>query len=284
MIEPEYIDIHSHISFPHYDKDREAVIERMKEKNIWAIDVGTDFENSKRASGNAVANHGIFASAGLHPADDENEDFNTAAYKKLFENPKVVAVGECGLDYFRFAQSKISPRPTSPLAQSKAGGNLKSKNYKERQIENFKKQIDLALELDKPLMIHCRDAYADLLKILRSYSNTYGSKLRGNIHFFAGSWKEAEKFLDLDFTLSFTGVITFAREYDEVIKNAPIDMIMAETDSPFVTPIPYRGKRNEPIYVAEVVKQIAQIRGDDLNKVKGQILKNSLKMFSSGIY
>ena len=81
MIEPEYIDIHSHISFPHYDKDREAVIERMKEKNIWAIDVGTDFENSKRASGNAAANHGIFASAGLHPADDENEDFDTAAYK-----------------------------------------------------------------------------------------------------------------------------------------------------------------------------------------------------------
>lgn len=262
---PEYIDIHSHISFPDFDEDREAVIGRMKEKNIWAIDVGVDLENSKKASENAAANQGVFASVGLHPTDNGNEDFDMAAYRKLFENPKVVAVGECGLDYYRNPQSKKS--------------NLKSKNYKEKQIENFTKQIDLALELNKPLMIHCRDAYADLLAILRSYSATRGSRLRGNMHFFAGSWKEAEKFLDLGFTLSFTGVITFAQNYDEVIKNAPIDMIMAETDSPFVTPAPYRGKRNEPIYVAEVVKKISEIRGEDANEVKNQILKNSLRMF-----
>ena len=119
----------------------------------------------------------------------------------------------------------------------------------------------------------------DLLEILRSYSATYGSKLRGNMHFFAGSWETAKKFLDLGFTLSFTGVITFARDYDEVIKNAPLDMIMAETDSPLVAPVPHRGKRNEPLYVAEVVKKIAQIRGEDLNKVKEQILENSLRVF-----
>ena len=264
---PEYLDIHSHISFPDFDADREAVIGQMKEKNIWAIDVGTDLENSRKVSDNALANESIFASAGLHPADKENEDFDKEAYRKLFANPKVVAVGECGLDYFRLNEN------------NQASQKSKVESEKQRQKKIFEKQIEMALELDKPLMIHCRDAYADLLEILRSYSATYDSKLRGNMHFFAGSWNEAKNFLNLGFTLSFTGVITFARDYDEVIKNAPTDMIMAETDSPFVAPLPYRGKRNEPIYVAEVVKKIAQIRGEDLNKVKEQILENSLRVF-----
>lgn len=262
---PEYIDIHSHISFPDFDEDREAVIGRMKEKNIWAIDVGVDLENSRKVSENAKSNREIFASAGLHPTDNGIENFNIEAYRKLFENPKVVAVGECGLDYYCESQSKKS--------------NLKSKNYKEKQIENFTKQIELALELDKPLMIHCRDAYADLLEILRSYSAVNGSKLRGNMHFFAGDWNKAERFLDLGFTLSFTGVITFARNYDEVIKNAPIDMIMTETDSPFVAPLPYRGKRNEPAFVVEVVKKIAEIRNQQFERVKEQILNNSCRVF-----
>ena len=264
---PEYIDIHSHISFPDFDADREAVIGRMKEKNIWAIDVGTDFKNSKKAAKYAAANDGIFSSAGLHPTDDGNEDFDKEAYRKLFANHKVVAVGECGLDYFCLDES------------NQASQKSKVESKKQRQKKIFEKQIEIALELDKPLMIHCRDAYADLLEILRSYSAARGSKLRGNMHFFAGSWETAKKFLDLGFTLSFTGVITFARDYDEVIKNAPLDMIMAETDSPFVAPLPYRGKRNEPIYVAEVVKKIAQIRGEDFNRVRELILKNSLRVF-----
>ena len=267
MIMPEYIDIHSHISFSDFDADREAMIGRMNEENIWAIDVGTDFENSKKAAKNAAANDGIFSSAGLHPTDKENEDFDSEAYKKLFANPKVVAVGECGLDYFRLNEN------------NQASQKSKVESQKQRQRKIFEMQIEMAVESDKPLMIHCRNAYADLLEILRSYSVARGSKLRGNIHFFAGSWNEAKNFLDLGFTLSFTGVITFARNYDEVIKNAPMDMLMAETDSPFVAPAPYRGKRNEPIYVAEVVKKIAQIRGEDFNRVRELILKNSLRVF-----
>ena len=280
MVMPEYIDIHSHISFSDFDADREAVIERMKEKKVWAIDVGTDLENSRKASENATANQSVFSSAGLHPTDKENKVFDSEVYKKLFANPKVVAVGECGLDYFRGVQSKISnlpPKSDPPQAE-------KSRNFKERQREIFEKQIEMALELDKPLMIHCRDAHADLLEILRSYSATYGSKLRGNMHFFAGSWNEAKSFLDIGFTFSFTGVITFARDYDEVIINAPMDMIMAETDCPFVAPLPYRGERNEPAYVAEVVKKIAQIRGEDLDKAKEQILGNSLRTFGIRLY
>lgn len=260
---PEYIDIHSHISFSDYDKDREAVIKRMKEEKVCAIDIGVDLENSKKASENAARNENIFASAGLHPSDSPKEIFDSAAYKKLFENPKMVAVGECGLDYYHSQENQKS----------------KFESGKERQKEIFEKQIDLALELDKPLMLHCRDAYSDMLEILRSYANIRGSKLYGNAHFFAGDWGIAKKFLDLGFTLSFAGVITFARNYDEVIKNAPLDMILAETDSPFVAPEPYRGKRNEPVYVKEVVKKIAQTRGEDLDKVRIQILKNSSRVF-----
>lgn len=264
---PEYIDIHSHISFPDFDADREEVINRMKEKNIWTIDVGVNFESSKKASENSLNNRGIFASAGLHPADDGDEDFNAEAYKKLFANPKIVAVGECGLDYFRLNEN------------NQANQKSKAESEKERQKEIFEKHIELAVGLDKPLMIHCRNAYADLLEILHSYSLTYGSKLRGNMHFFAGGWNEAKSFLDLGFTLSFTGVVTFAREYDEVIKNTPADMIMTETDSPFVSPSPYRGKRNEPVYIIEVAQKIAQIRGEDFDSVREQILRNSLRMF-----
>ena len=267
MIFPEYIDIHSHISFPDFDADREDLIGRMKEKKVWAIDVGTDLENSKRAARNATVNDGIFSSAGLHPTDKENKVFDSEVYKKLFLNSKVVAVGECGLDYFRLDEN------------NQASQKSKVESEKQKQKKIFETQIELAVESDKPLMIHCRDAYGDLLEILRSYSASYGSKLRGNMHFFAGKWNEAESFLNLGFTLSFTGVITCARDYDEVIINAPMDMIMAETDAPFVTPLPYRGKRNEPIYVMEVVKKIAQIRGEDFNRVRELILKNSLRMF-----
>lgn len=264
---PEYIDIHSHISFSDFDADREFVVGRMKEKNVWAIDVGTDFESSKKALENSKANKEIFSSAGLHPADNKEEEFDRANYRKLFENPKVVAVGECGLDYFHIG------------GNSQTNQSLKIKNRKQKQKDIFKNQIELALEVDKPLMIHCREAYIDLLEILQSYSAINSSKLRGNIHFFSGRWEDAKNFLDLGFNISFTGVITFARNYDEVIKNSPLDMIMAETDSPFVTPEPYRGQRNEPVYVVEVIKKIAEIRHENFIDVKEQILKNSLKMF-----
>jgi TatD DNase family protein len=123
-------------------------------------------------------------------------------------------------------------------------------------------------------MLHIRDAYEDSLSVLKQYP-----KARGNVHFFAGDYETAKKFIDIGFTLSFTGVITFTNSYDEVIKNIPLNMIMSETDSPFVAPIPYRGKRNEPIYVKEVVKKIAEIRGEDIEKVKTAIIANTKRVF-----
>ena len=126
-------------------------------------------------------------------------------------------------------------------------------------------------------MLHIRNAYKDALEILKKYPD-----LKGNAHFFVGNWDEAKSFLDLGYTLSFTGVITFARDYDEVIKNTPLDMIMSETDAPYVAPIPYRGKCNEPLYVKEVVKKIAEIRREDYERIRHALVSNAARVFRIG--
>jgi TatD DNase family protein len=175
------------------------------------------------------------------------------------KDPKVVAIGECGLDYYRCTEESIT-----------------------KQKENFIAQVELANEFNKPLMLHIRNnpddkmhnAYSDTLSLLKEYA-----KVKGDVHFFAGIWEEAKNFLDFGFTLSFTGVITFTHDYDEVIRNTPLDMIMTETDSPYVAPVPYRGKRNEPLYVKEVVKKIAEIKNLPETEVAEAIIKNAKKLF-----
>ena len=127
-------------------------------------------------------------------------------------------------------------------------------------------------------MIHARNAYEEILQILEPLKLESGTKLRGNVHFFAGDLEIAERLFRIGFTLSFTGVITFARDYDEVIKSAPLDMILSETDAPYVAPVPYRGKRNEPTFVREVAKSIAEIRGEDEEVVRVALVNNALSM------
>ncbi|MEK9183917.1 MAG: TatD family hydrolase, partial [Patescibacteria group bacterium] len=189
----------------------------------------------------------------------ERGDFDANYYRNLAKNHKVAAIGECGLDYFH-------------------------KNNKEKQKEIFKKQIELALELDKPLIIHCRQAHDDVLDILNSYR---GSMLRGNIHFFSGDWEQAQKYFNLGFLISFTGVITFpplrragTGDYDEIIKKAPLEKIMVETDAPFVTPVPYRGQRNEPFYVKEVAQKLAEVKGLSYEEVAKATTDNAVKLFN----
>lgn len=251
---PEFFDIHSHLNFPDFKKDQEEVIKRMLDNNIRTITVGTDKKTSEECVALSEKYDGIFSAVGLHPTDRENENFDTDYYRKLAENPNVVAIGECGLDYFR----------------------IKNQEARIRQIEIFKKQIELAVGLDKPLIIHCRDAHNEVLEILTLYK---GDKLRGNIHFFSGNFEEAQKYISLGFSISFTGVITFAREYDEIIKKIPLEKIMIETDAPFVAPAPYRGKRNEPFYVIEVAKKIAEIKEISLEETAKITTENALKMF-----
>lgn len=276
---PKYIDIHSHVNFKAFDEDRDEVIKRALDNDTWVINVGTQIDTSKKAV--EMANQyqeGVYAIIGLHPIHtgasyhDEKElgeggkeftsrgeSFDKDAYRELLKNPKVVGIGECGLDYFRLTEESV-----------------------EKQKNDFIAQIELANEFNKPLMLHIRNnpedkshnAYADALEILKACS-----KVKGDVHFFAGSVEDAKAFVDFGFTLSFTGVITFADSYDEVIKATPLDMIMSETDSPYVTPAPHRGKRNEPVYVSEVVKKIAQIKGLPEVEVAQAILANAKRVF-----
>lgn len=272
-MKPKYFDIHSHINFSVFDNDRDDVIRRMREEDVWAIAVGTDLKTSREVVDLADKNENIFATVGLHPEGTSGGGFAIPAkktfvendYKEFVKNKKVVAVGECGLDYYRIWNDELGT--------------------KKKQKENFERQIQFALGNNLPLMLHFRpsartmDAYEDAYEILNSKFKIHGEKLRGNSHFFAGDLDIAKKFLNIGFTLSFTGVITFADSYDEIIKYAPIDMLMSETDCPFVAPSPHRGKRSEPIYVKEVVKRIAKIKTENIEKTAEILVDNSNRVF-----
>ncbi len=255
----KYFDSHSHLNLKQFETDKENVIKKMQEEGVGTLTVGTSFETSKEAVRLANLHENLYACIGLHPNEVGNEIFDEEKYTKLLGD-KTICVGECGLDYFR--------------------GEEKSP----QEIE-FRKQIDFALEHDLPLMLHIRprkgtlDAYQDTLEILEGYKKSAGEKLRGQAHFFAGDIKIAKRFLDLGFYISFTGVLTFTSDYDEVVKSVPLDKILTETDSPFVAPVPHRGHRSEPQYVIEVYKKIAEIKGVTLEFLTDQIRENLKKLY-----
>lgn len=260
----KYFDAHCHIQFPPYDADRDEIISAMREQGIGGLVVGVDLESSRKAIALAAAHPHLYASVGLHPNDTPEEPFDRAVFEELLTDPKVVAIGECGLDNFR---------PDDPAAE------------KARQRSVFEQHVELAVSASKPLMIHARpakgtmDAYRDLIDILRSYKQEHGDRLWGDIHFFVGGVEEARELIELGFTLSYTAVLTFARDYDEVVRFAPIESLISETDSPYVAPAPNRGKRNDPRAVAAVVDAIAGIRGEDPEQVRGDILRNVERVF-----
>lgn len=281
-----YIDTHAHLNINAFKDDYDAVISKCAQESVAIINVGTQQDTSKRAVELATQYDNCYAIIGLHPVHtsssyhDEQElgenmktftsrgeEFDVAYYRDLTQSGKVVAIGECGLDYYRLEKDTRS-------VQEKA----------------FIAQIELANELGLPLMIHTRDAkgnsasakaevgvgnvYDDTYEILKTHA-----KVRGNVHFYAGTYEQAKKFFDIGFSVSFTGVITFAKDYEEVVRNAPLDMIHAETDCPYVAPVPYRGQRCEPWMVKEVYKKIALIRNEDEEKVREQLILNAGKLY-----
>ncbi len=251
-----YIDIHTHLNLEAFDVDGKEVGERTREAGVAYINIGTGEETSKKAVALAQGSDGVYATVGMHPTHTD-EVFEYSIFKDLAQDEKVVAIGECGLDYLRV-----------------------SKDSKKHQEEVFIQHIELANELEKPLMLHVRgsegnvDAYEDALALLKSHA-----EVLGNVHFFAGTYEIAKRFWDMGFTTSFTGVITFAHQYDEIIKNAPLEMLHGETDAPYVAPVPHRGKRNEPLYVKEVYKRIAEIRGADEENVRKVLVQNATRIF-----
>lgn len=261
----KYFDAHAHVQFPPYDEDREEVLQQMEEGGVGAIMVGVDYESSERAVALVEGRNNLYASVGLHPNDNTTEVFDSKKYKLLAAHPKVVAIGECGLDYYRQTDTEEEKR---------------------RQKDLFEKHIDIAEELDKPLIIHARvtkgsmNAYEDALSILSEKKKVYGDRLRGDIHFFTGGAKEAEAFIALGFTVSFTAVLTFTHDYDEVVRSIPLPSILSETDAPYLAPEGRRGKRNDPLAAIDVVKAIARIRGEDEEMVRAALVENARRVFA----
>lgn len=270
----KYFDAHTHVNFAAFKDDRAEAIKRAQDAGISMNVVGTQLDTSLSAIELAEKYGNIYATIGLHPihtsksfhdvqelGESDNpptggftsrgEIFDPVAYADLAKHPLVIAIGECGLDYYRCDEST-----------------------KDVQKRVFIEQIELANKVGKPLMLHIRNAYEDALEILKAHA-----KVKGNVHFFAGDWEVAKRFLEIGFTLSFTGVLTFTHDYDEVVKNAPLESILSETDAPYVAPIPHRGRRNEPLYVTEVVRAIARIRGENLKQVSAQLFANARRVF-----
>ncbi len=273
------IDVHTHAQFAAFEKDQDAVIRRALDAGIWMINVGTQRDTSANSRELAHKYDGVFATVGLHPIHTERsyhdaqelgasekakgftsrgEEFDYDFYKKLADDPKVVAIGECGLDYYRITQHET--------------GNIKQKKA-------FQAQIKLASEIKKPLMIHCRDAFKDLIEMLYASRSMLHDLNPGICHFFTGTADDAKKLMDLGFSFSFGGVVTFAREYEKLIKFIPLNRILLETDAPYVAPTAHRGRRNEPLYVEEVAQKIAEILNKDFGEVAQITTENAMRIF-----
>jgi len=248
-------DSHCHLQLSQFDADRDAVLARMQEQGVGGVIIGTDLKSSRAGLELAKAHDFLWAAVGLHPNDNADEAFDVAAYEALARDPKVVAIGECGLDYFR----------TTGQGQRK----------------RFELQIDLAQKLNKALVVHCRNAHEDMLDILFSYSHELeNKKVPVVLHFFTGSGELAQKYLRLGCYLSFPGPVTYTDMYDDSIRVCPADKMLIETDSPFAAPVPNRGKRNEPAYVADVARKIAALKGISYEEVAAVTLANASSVFS----
>ncbi len=246
------IDTHCHPQFPQYDPDREEVIKRALDSGVQMICVGTDYDKSVAAIDLAKKHDGIWASVGLHPNDNLGEAFDSKPYYKLGLEKKVVAFGEIGLDYYR----------------------TKDQADQAVQKKRFIQQIQTVVDLNLPLIIHCRDAHNDMLKILVANRQSLRTN-PGVIHSFTGTWEDAKKYLDLGFFIGVNGIITFARQYDETVINAPLDHILLETDAPYLTPEPHRGQRNEPNYIQYIAQKIAELRKISVEEVAEKTTQNA---------
>ncbi len=249
-------DAHCHLQLPQYDADRGAVLARMQTAGMGAVVIGVDYETSKAGLELAKQHDFLWASVGLHPNDNKDEYFDISKYLELAQDPKVVAIGECGLDYFR----------TEETPDNKA-----------KQKTRFLAHIDLAQKVNKALIIHCRNAHDDCSSILQKTG--IATQVPVVIHFFTGSGELAQKYLDLGCYLSFPGPITYTDMYDDSIRVCPLDKMLIETDAPFAAPVPFRGKRNEPAFVVEVAKKIAAVKNVDVEKVIQATVQNASSVF-----
>lgn len=307
-----YIDTHCHVNFTDFKDDWQEVLERAQKNDTWVIVVGTKMSNNLRAVNIAKQYpKGVYAAVGVHPVqliDTEFEEFDGASGKKIMikspaekfdyeqyrdlilksinEVPvqrsfmrnnawgRIVAIGECGLDFYHLPEDITA---------------FKREELIDQQIKVFKEHLRLANETQLPVIMHCRgskatpdDAYDVMLDILKHAKLRYGTQLKGVLHCFSGSAEQAKKFLDLGFLLGFTGVITYEKsdKYEKMLRDLPLNKLLIETDSPYLTPDPYRGQRNEPSYVKRVAETIAKYKGITVYEVAKATTDNALDLFN----
>ncbi|OGF27317.1 hypothetical protein A2331_01055 [Candidatus Falkowbacteria bacterium RIFOXYB2_FULL_34_18] len=277
-----YIDTHSHINFNNFKDDADKVIQNSLSEQTWMIVVGADYKTSKRALDYANKyEKGVYVAVGLHPMhifsfraesrdydfQTRGEEFNYDIYEKLSSFQKVVAIGEIGLDYYHM-----------DIGHDAA-------HIKETQKKVFWEQLLLARRADLPVIVHCRQAHDDMIEILKEFKKEYRDLISvdkpwGVMHCFSGDEDLAWQYFSLGFIISFTGLITFSQQWDDLIRKLPSNKFMIETDCPFMTPEPHRGQKNEPIYVKYVAKRIAEIKNLSQEKIAEITTKNARKFFN----
>lgn len=263
---PRMIDIHGHVQFEAFENDWKEVMDRSLAGNCWVVIPSTQLATATRAL--EIAHQypsGVFAAIGFHPTHVEGPRGNVFLvedFDALAQDAAVVAIGECGLDYFRMDQSR---RGELMVLQKKV----------------LWQQIELATLRCLPMIVHCRDAYDDLITMLSDAVARGMLERRGVIHCYLSDWKHAEAFLDLGFSLSFTGIITFTDDEAllDVVRKVPVDRFCIETDAPYLSPVPQRGKRNEPLNVEFIAEFVAALRGMSPEDVLSATLGNARKIF-----
>ncbi len=253
-----FVDSHCHLDrldLAPYEGDLSLAIEAAKTRGVdRMLCIGVDMGNAQTVIDIAAHHDGINASVGVHPMDVNDELVDVSALRNLALSPEVVAIGETGLDYYY------------------------SKDSADIQRESFALHLKLSSELNKPVIVHTRDAREDTLAIIRQHGD---SSVAGVLHCFTESWEMASQALEENYYISFSGIVTFnnAAALREVAKKVPLDRMLIETDSPYLAPVPHRGKKNEPQYVVEVAECIAQLRGLSVEEVAEVTSANFDKLF-----
>jgi TatD DNase family protein len=276
------IDSHAHLNFQAFKEDLDRVIERCRENNLWVVNIGSQYNTSKRAVEIAEnQDQGFFAAIGLHPIHLETglvkikedkeeielktreEKFDCQKYKELAGSSKVVAIGEIGLDYYRKPKNKG-----------------KRAVFKERQIEALSRQLELAKELKLPVVLHCRMAHPDLIAFLNERKDLRPEKAVA--HSFVGTVEELKNYLNFGYYIGINGII-FKNipgiDFEEIIKIAPRDKILLETDCPYLAPPPHEGKRNEPSFIKYVAEKVAEIKKESFEKIAEKTSENARIFF-----
>lgn len=251
-----YIDTHAHLDFPQLQPHLEAVLANAKLAGVDRIvTIGIDSETNRAALQIADEFEGIFASAGWHPHEAEKADASLEEHiRKMAESPKVVAIGEIGLDFYR----NYSPH--------------------DKQRDVFSRMIRIASELDLPIIVHSRAAFEETIEIIQRENS---NNTRGVFHCFAGDVNALNQVLDLGFDVSFTGNITYKNTHlMPTVTAAPLDRVMLETDCPFLAPHPHRGKRNEPAYIPIIAAKLAEIKDLSTDEIAAQTTQNAHRLFN----